>query len=93
MGSGQGEYDISDDDDECSCADSDSDGDSNNEDAQPSSGINIPQGTEAARVKPAKQLNKARTAVAVSVLGEAYGDKYFRYNSQSLLRRARKYFG
>lgn len=93
VGGGQGEDDISDDNNECSCADSDSDGDSDDEDAQPSSRIDIPQGTEAARVKPAKQLNRARTAVAVSVLGEAYGDKYFRYNSQSLLRRARKYFG
>lgn len=77
----------------CSCGDSDSDESSDDEEAQPSfTGLDSPQGLETARVNPEEQVNRARRALAVSVLAEASRDKYFEYNSQGLLARARKYF-
>lgn len=90
---GQGEDDAS--DDACSCADSDKDSDegSDDENAQPSAGLNNPQGLEEARIKRANQLDRARRVAAVGVLNEVCRDKYFRSSSQARLDRVRKYFG
>lgn len=95
---GYGQVDDQDEEDDgsdggCSCGDSDSDESSDDEEAQaPSTRLDSPQGLETARVNPEEQVNRARRALAVSVLAEASRDKYFEYNSKGLLARARKYF-